>query len=172
MIDGEQWPQQASVDLGIEDGYPYSVAGEHVAIGAGKTPDQALASEATQVVGHLRRVVCADEEAGDLGAEAPISEAGYGVDGDTESADQGHRARIPEAQGPGSLALLKRGQCDPLKERGRNGTALAGTLDSKQTTIGSASLGLKFGQVVQPALTAEVGGRIADGFDAQRSTLL
>ena len=84
------------------------------------------------------------EQAGDLGTQAPIGEAGHGVDGDAQSADQGHRARIPEAQGSGSLALLKRGQCDPLKERGRNGTALAGTLNSKQTTIGGASLGLQF----------------------------
>jgi hypothetical protein len=61
MIDGEQWPQQAAIDLGIEDGYPHSIAGEQVAIGAGKTPDQALASEATQVVGHLGRGVAGGE---------------------------------------------------------------------------------------------------------------
>ena len=37
----------------------------------------------------------------------------------------------PKRKGSGSLALLKRGQCDPLKERDRNGTALAGTLNGK-----------------------------------------
>ena len=65
------------------------------------------------------------------------------------------------------MALLKRGQCDPLKERGRNGTALAGTLNGKQTTIGSASLGLEFRQVMQSSLAAEIGRRIAHRFDAQ-----
>ena len=70
------------------------------------------------------------------------------------------------------MALLKRGQCDPLKERGRNGTALAGTLNGKQTTIGSASLGLEFRQVVQAALAAQISRRVADGLDAQSATFL
>jgi hypothetical protein len=52
-IDCEQRSEQTAVDLGVEDRYPHSIAGEHVAIGAGKTPDEALASEATQVIGHL-----------------------------------------------------------------------------------------------------------------------
>src|SRR4051794_26652486 len=123
MIDGKQWSQQTTVEFRIEDGYAYSVVGEHIGIGMRNTLDQTFASQATQIVGHLRRAVCGGEKAGDLGTQAPIGEAGHRVDGDAQSADQGHRARIPEAQGSGSLALLKRGQCDPLKERGRNGTA-------------------------------------------------
>ena len=44
-------------------------------------------------------------KAGDVGTEAPVGEAGHGVDGDTQSADQGHRARIPEAQSVGSFQV-------------------------------------------------------------------
>jgi hypothetical protein len=170
MIDSEQRPEQTSVDLGVEDGDPYPIWGKPVGVGAELASDQTLASEATQVVGHLRRGVAGSEEASDLGTEAPIGEAGHRVERDTQGADQGHRARIPEAQGSGSLALLKRGQCDPFKERGRNGTALAGTLNSKQTTIRGASLGLQFWKVAQSTLAAQVRGRIADGLDTERST--
>jgi hypothetical protein len=62
------------------------------------------------------------------------------------------------------LALLKRGQCDPLKENGRDGTALAGTLNSKQASIGGASLGLQLGQMPQPTFAAEVIGRVETSY--------
>jgi len=134
--------------------------------------DQPFASETSQVVGHLAWSVGLAEQAGHLGTQAPIGEAGDGIQRDAQSADQSHDAWIPEAQGSGSLALLNRGQCDPLKERGRDGTALAGTLNGKQATIGRASLGLQFGQMLEPPLAAEIIGRVADGLDAQSATLL
>src|SRR5439155_620161 len=66
-----------------------------------------------------------------------------------------------------SLALLNRGQLDPLEERGRNVTALAGTLDCKQAGVGGTRLVLEFSQVRQAALAAEVGGGVADELDAK-----
>jgi hypothetical protein len=67
------------------------------------------------------------------------------VEVDAEGADQSHDSFVAEAQGSGSLALLNRGQLDPLEERGRNGTALAGTLDCKQAGVGRTSLSLELG---------------------------
>src|SRR5439155_26475938 len=83
------------------------------------------------------------------------------------AADQSHDAFVPEAKRSGSLALLNRGQLDPLEERGRNGTALAGTLDCKQAGVGGTGLVLEFSQVRQAALAAEVGGGVADELDAK-----
>ena len=79
---------------------------------------------------------------------------------DAEGADQSHDAFVPEAKRSGSLALLNRGQLDPLEERGRNGTALAGTLDCKQAEVGGTSLGLQLRQVLQLAVAAEVVGGV------------
>src|SRR6266567_2309097 len=171
MIRGELRRQQTSIDFRVEDSDAGTISGERIRVGAWLAPNQTLATETTQVVGHLRRGIRGGEESGYLGTQAPIGEAGHRVDGNTQCADQGHCAGIPEAQGSGSLALLKRGQCDPFKERGRNGTALSGTLNGQQTTIGGASLRLQFRQVVQAALAAEVGGRIAHGLDTQRAAL-
>jgi len=112
------------------------------------------------------------EQTGYEGTEAPIGEAGDGVEVDAEGADQSHDSFVPEAQGSGSLALLNRGQLDPLEERGRYGTALAGTLDCKQAGVGRTSLGLQLGQVLQLALAAEVVGGVADELDAQSPALL
>jgi len=53
------------------------------------------------------------------------------------------------------------GQLDPLEERGRNGTALAGTLDCKQARVGRKSLDLQLGQVPQLAVPADVVGGVS-----------
>ena len=79
MIDSEQGPEQTTVDLGVEDGHPKPIWREHIGVGAGLAVDQSFASQATQIVGHLRRGVGGGEQAGDLGTQAPIGEAGHGV---------------------------------------------------------------------------------------------
>ena len=53
------------------------------------------------------------------------------------------------------------GQLHPLEEGGRNGTALAGTLDCKQARVGRTSLDLQLGQVPQLAVPAENSMRMA-----------
>ena len=61
--------------------------------------------------------------------KALVGETGDGVDDEAECTGQGHGALIPEAQGPGSLALTCVGLVDALKERRADGTTLAGTFD-------------------------------------------
>ena len=51
LIDGEQGSQQASVDLGVEDGDASSIWGKHVVVGARSPADQTFAAEAAQVIG-------------------------------------------------------------------------------------------------------------------------
>jgi hypothetical protein len=79
MICGEQRFQEAVVDLGVEDGIADAVWGEYVPVGVGVPPDRGFASELAQIVGHLCRGVRGSKEAGHMGAEAPIREAGYGI---------------------------------------------------------------------------------------------
>jgi hypothetical protein len=55
-----------------------------------------------------------------------------------QSAGQGYGACVPEAQSSGSLALSLVGLVDALKERRADGTALAGSLDHKQSLIDGA----------------------------------
>ncbi len=69
-------------------------------------------------------------------AKAFVREAGDGVDDETERAGQGHGELIPEAQGPGSLALPYVGLVDALKERRADGTAwLARSILSRRSLI-------------------------------------
>ncbi len=39
LIDGKQWSDEATVDLGVEDGDADAVGGKHVRIGAGLPAD-------------------------------------------------------------------------------------------------------------------------------------
>jgi hypothetical protein len=64
-----------------------------------------MPAQPAQVVGHLRGGVGGAEQTGDKGAQAPVAEAGDGVDHHAQGAGQGHGAWIPEAQSSGSLAL-------------------------------------------------------------------
>ena len=56
MINGEQWSQYPAVHLGVEDRDAHTIGGEHVGVGVGETPDQALAPQAAQVVGRCCQV--------------------------------------------------------------------------------------------------------------------
>src|SRR5215472_8496703 len=123
------------------------IGGEDVAVLPLQALDQALEAEAAEVVGHLRPGVRIAEQAGYEGTEAPVGEAVDGVEANAEGADQSHGAFIPEAQGSGSLALMDGGQLDPLQERGRYGTALAGSLHCKQAGVGGPGLDLELWQV-------------------------
>ena len=89
------------------------------------------------------------------------------MDDEAECTGQGHGALIPEAQGSGSLALAYVGLVDALKERRADGTALAGTLDHKQTAIDLAGLFDQLGQVLEPGEDADVLGLVDDGLDAK-----
>ena len=118
--------------------------------------DEAVEAEAAQVVGHLIGAVVPAEESGHEPAKALVGEAGDGVDHEAECAGQGHGALIPEAQGSGSLALPFVGLVDALEERRADGTALAGTLDHKQTVVDLPSLGRELGKVLEAASDVEV----------------
>ncbi|MGC8628292.1 MAG: hypothetical protein ACP5VR_12230 [Acidimicrobiales bacterium] len=93
------------MDLGVEHGDPEAFGRGDVGVGVRDALDQAVETEAAQIVGHLVGGVVRAEQAGDEAPEALVGEAGDGVGHDAERADQGHGAWIPEAQCSGSLAL-------------------------------------------------------------------
>jgi hypothetical protein len=70
----------------------------------------------------------------------------------------GKDALIPEAQRSGSLALTCVGQLDALKERRADGTALAGTLDQKQTLVDCVRFLLQLRQMLAATPDADVSG--------------
>jgi hypothetical protein len=47
----EEGPEQAGMELGVEDGYSEPFGGEVVGVGGGCTCDEAVKSEAAQVTG-------------------------------------------------------------------------------------------------------------------------
>ena len=116
MIYGQKWSEKTPVDLGVEDGDADAVGGRHIHVRAWLAADQALAAEATQAIRHLRRGIGAGEESGYLGTQAPIGEAGYGVDGDAECAGQGHRRPFNTGRdwiGPVTGRSRGSGVCNP-----------------------------------------------------------
>jgi F420-0:gamma-glutamyl ligase-like protein len=54
-----------------------------------------------------------------------------------------------------------------LKERRADGTALAGTLDHKQTVVDLAGLGHQLGQVLEAGADGQVLRLVDDGLGAQ-----
>jgi len=90
------------------------------------------------------------------------------VDDEAECTGQGHGALIPEAEGSGSLALAYVGLVDALEECRADGTALAGTLDHKQTAIDLTALFDQLSQVFESGEHADVLGLVDDGLDAER----
>jgi hypothetical protein len=87
-------------------------------------------------------------------------------------AGQGYCSLISEAQRPGSLALSVVGLVDALKERRADGTALAGSLDHKQSLVDGPRFGDRLGEMVQASWHVEVGRLVDDRLDAQRAAVL
>ena len=56
---------------------------------------------------------------------------------------------------------------DALEERRADGTALAGTLDHKQTAIDLTGLFDQLGQVLEPGEDPDVSWLVDDGLDAK-----
>ena len=156
------------MEFGVEDRDAGPVGGEGVGVGSGESFDEAVETEAAQVVGHLAGGVVGVEESGDEPAKASVGEAGDGVDDTAQGAGQGYGAWIAEAERSGSLALPCVGLMDALEERRADGTALTGTLDHKQTTVDLAGLVDQLAKVLEPGQDPEVGGLVDDGLDSQR----
>ena len=135
LVGLEEWTEQARAHLGVEDRDAYAFWCQGVGVRSSCSFDESVETKTAQVITHLRRAVVAAEESGNMPAKAFVREAGDGVDDKTKSTGQGHGALIPEAQGPGSLALPYVGLVDALKERSADGTALAGTFDHKHPMV-------------------------------------
>jgi hypothetical protein len=162
----EEWWKDAICELGVEEGEALSIRGELVAM-AVDAVDEAVEAQPAQIVGHLPCSGGDAEQSGDEGSEAPVGEAGDGVEAEAKSAGQGYGAWVPEAQGSGSLALPYVGLLDPLEKSRSDGTALAGRLHFQDTTVGVSGLGDELGEMVEAAKDAEVVGRVDDRLDAE-----
>ncbi len=93
------------MDFGIEDRDTEARGRGEVGVGVREPLDEAVETEAAQVIGHLIGGVVRAEQASDEAPQALVGEAGDDVDHDAERAGQGHDAWSPEARCSGSLAL-------------------------------------------------------------------
>ena len=72
---GPVGPEDAQIELAVEEGDFEAVAGGGVAVRLRDAMDQAFEPQAAEVVGHLRRGVGAAEQRFDLRAEVAVAEA-------------------------------------------------------------------------------------------------
>lgn len=70
--------------LGVEGGDADALGREGIRVRARCSLDQAVETEATQVIAHLRRAGVTPEESGNTPAEPLVGEAGDGVDDEAE----------------------------------------------------------------------------------------
>jgi len=98
LVGGGERDEEPVVDLGVEDGDPDAIGGEHVAVGVREPADEPVEPQPPQVVGHLPGGVSrAAEQSGHQDAQVLVGEAGRGEQGVAEGAGQGHDPRIAEA---------------------------------------------------------------------------
>src|SRR5512135_962424 len=79
-VGGDEGSQHPVVDLAVEHGNALPVLGELVGVAAGQPLDEPVDAEPGEVVAHLVGGVGGAEQSGDVGAQAPVGEAGDGVD--------------------------------------------------------------------------------------------
>ena len=135
------------MELGVEGGDADPFAGQGVGVAVGEPVDESVQVQTAEVVADLAHVVVLAEESGNEPTKAFVGGAGDGREDAAQGAGQSHDAQVAEAQGSGSVALLVVGLVDALKERSADGTALAGTLDHKESVVNAASFVDQLGQV-------------------------
>ena len=99
LVGGEQRPEDAVVDFGVEDREAEAVGGEVVGVGVWAAGDEPVVAESGEVVAGLGHGVGGAEQSGHQGAEAPVGDAGDGAQGDGQGAGQGLDPRVAEAHG-------------------------------------------------------------------------
>src|SRR5664279_2196893 len=96
-VGSEQGPEQAVVELGVEDRDALPFRGEGVDVRAVAAFDDAVEAEPAEVVAHLVAGVRLAEQVAHLGTQAPVAEPDDVVQGDTQGAGQGHDPRVAES---------------------------------------------------------------------------
>jgi hypothetical protein len=136
------------VELVVKDGDSDAVGGGCVGVGSRAAFDEPV--EAAQVVAHLPRAVVRAEDSATCPRRLLLVKPVTAWTTRQSAPARGHGALIPEAEGPGSLALTCVGLVDALKERRADGTALTGTFDHKQTVVDLAGLVHELGKMLEP----------------------
>ncbi len=95
---GPVGPEDAEIELGIEEGDLEAIAGGGIPVGLRDAMNDALEAEASQVVGHLRRGVRATEECLDLGAKVTIAKPTGKMGKCRDRLKECHHPGIAEAQ--------------------------------------------------------------------------
>ena len=164
----EPAPDDPAVELGAEEHEAAAERGEAIAEAVRDAFEQALAHEAAQVVGHLARTVGRAQEVLDertQGSRADVAGRPAKV---SQGAEEGHHARIAEAQPRGPALGWPGGSDERLERRGHRDAALGLALQRQEPAVDRLPDRDEGRQVRQPPADPEVVGVVDDGLGAQR----
>lgn len=138
----------------------------------GQFVEHALTDQTTEIIAHLACSVGTRRSPQQVPNEGPqrvighpVGEGAHGAQG----GQQGHDARIAQAQAWGPLPLMDRGEDQLLKTGRRQGTVLRDPLQREQTSIDLSTDLPEIVEVLEAALDPEVIRVIDGGFGSQRS---
>jgi hypothetical protein len=159
------------IELGEQIGHAQTAGGHEVAMGARDADDQASATEAPQVIGHLVLSVGASEERLDEASQIPVAEAMHLQAVVSQGGQQGHGTGITEAQSRDAMALDEQGALE-LRELFAIPTATVGeTFGLEQAPVGALADRLELPKIGQALANPEVGRVVDGGFGAQGAPL-
>ena len=128
-------PEDAQIELGVEEGDFEPVAGGGVAMRLRNAMDQPLEAEPSQVVGHLGGGVRAPEERFDVGAEVAVAKAARQMGEGAEGLEQRHDARVAEAQRGDALAVFDGRALQPVERVLGQDAVVTDALDFEELAI-------------------------------------
>ncbi len=106
------WFEESLIELGEEVGQAQAEGGDKIAVCARDADDEAPAAQPSQVVCHLVGSVGVSEERLDEAAQVPMAEAMDLKPIVAERCQQGHDARIAEAQSRDAIAVGEQGSLE------------------------------------------------------------
>jgi hypothetical protein len=159
---------------GDEEGPTKASAGEHVAICAGDSLDDALEAEPAEIVRHAGRSVLRTvriEQISHILAELSVRETVRQMGERAQRRQESHDPRLTESKGRRALAVEGRRQ-DYLPEAVRRQSArVTDSLDAKEASVNVVAEGLEVAQIPQEAADLEISRVVDGGFGAQGAIL-
>ena len=107
--------QDAQIELGVEERDFETVRGRRIAMGLRNAVDEALETQSSKVVGHLRGGVGLAEQCFHVGAEVAIAEAAREMGEGAERLEERHDARVTEPQRGDPLTVGDGGMLQPIE---------------------------------------------------------
>ena len=172
---GEAGSQDPAPRLGVEQCHTQSVPSDLVALCAGHPLDEAVETQAPQIVGHLPGAKVVGIEAQQLRnerPECPVPEPLGQQSEETQRLQESHHPGVAEAKGGSPLAENDVGPTQRLEGRAPEDAILAQLLDVQETSIGPETNLPKGRQISKPFADPEVARLVDGGLRSQPTAFL